>query len=99
MQLIGRYSSPYVRRVAVTMGFYGIDYAHANLTPFGEEKAVVRKFNPLGRVPALVLDVEATGSQVGGRLVGGTRASADRSSIGGRRRWRWGRCMEARHIE
>jgi glutathione S-transferase len=56
MQLIGRYSSPYVRRVAVTMGFYGIDCAHANLTPFGEEKADVRKFNPLGRVPALVLD-------------------------------------------
>ena len=56
MKLIGRYSSPYVRRVAVTLGLYGIEYHLESLVPFGKGKAEVRKFNPLGRVPALVLD-------------------------------------------
>lgn len=56
MQLIGRFSSPFVRRVAVTMEVYGLDYEHLDLTPFGDDKAEVRKHNPLGRVPALVLD-------------------------------------------
>lgn len=55
MKLIGRYSSPYVRRVAVTLRVYGLEYALEDLTPFGEEKADVRRYNPLGRVPALTL--------------------------------------------
>ena len=55
MQLIGRYSSPFVRRVAVTMQVYGIDYRRRDLVPFGDDKAEIRKHNPLGRVPALVL--------------------------------------------
>jgi glutathione S-transferase len=56
MQLIGRFSSPYVRRVAITMEIYGLEYDHLNVMPFGDEKDAVRKFNPLGRVPALALD-------------------------------------------
>lgn len=56
MKLIGRYSSPYVRRVAVTLRIYGIDYEREDLTPFGDEKGEVRAYNPLGRVPALLLD-------------------------------------------
>ncbi len=56
MKLIGGYNSPYVRRVAVTLGFYGMPFSREDLTPFGDDKAEVRKYNPLGRVPALVLD-------------------------------------------
>ncbi len=56
MKLIGRFGSPYARRVAVTMQTYGIPYEHVAVNPFGEEKAKVREHNPLGRVPALVLD-------------------------------------------
>lgn len=56
MRLIGRYNSPYVRRVAVTMGLYGLDYAHENVMPFGAEKDGLAAVNPLRRVPVLVLD-------------------------------------------
>ena len=56
MRLIGRFSSPYVRRVAVTLELHGLEYGHLNLIPFGDGKAEARKFNPLGRVPALELD-------------------------------------------
>jgi glutathione S-transferase len=55
MQLIGRTMSPFVRRVAATLNLYG--YAYETL-PFatatqGDE---IARFNPLGRVPALVTD-------------------------------------------
>ncbi len=56
MKLIGGYNSPYVRRVAVTLGFYDMPFAREDLTPFGDDKPEVRKYNPLARVPALVLD-------------------------------------------
>ena len=56
MKLIGRYTSPYVRRVAATMIHYGLAFEHVELLPFGDDKAEVRRFNPLGRIPALVLD-------------------------------------------
>ena len=56
MRLIGRYNSPYVRRVAVTLRLYGIDYVHEPVIPFGDTKADVRKHNPVARVPVLVLD-------------------------------------------
>jgi glutathione S-transferase len=54
--LYGRYASPFVRRVAVTMRLYGIEYRHAPLMPFGPDKAELAKFNPIARVPALQLD-------------------------------------------
>lgn len=56
MKLVGRYTSPYVRRVAVTLLTYGMDFELEELLPFGDDKAEVRKFNPLGRIPALILD-------------------------------------------
>lgn len=56
MRLIGRYASPFVRRVAVTMQYQGIPYDHHSVMPFGEGKDEVRSFNPLGRVPVLVPD-------------------------------------------
>jgi glutathione S-transferase len=53
--LYGRHASPFVRRVAVTLRLYGIDYRHQPLMPFGPDKARLAKFNPIARVPALGL--------------------------------------------
>src|SRR5258708_39689681 len=51
--LYGRYASPFVRRVAVTLRLYGIDYRHVPLMPFGPDKTELAKFNPIARGPAL----------------------------------------------
>jgi len=51
--LYGRYASPFVRRVAVTLRLYGIGYRHVPLMPFGPDKTELARFNPIGRVPAL----------------------------------------------
>ena len=55
MRLIGRYASPFVRRVAVSLQLYGLAYAHRSVMPFGAEKASLRKLNPIARVPILEL--------------------------------------------
>ncbi|MEM7019470.1 MAG: glutathione S-transferase family protein, partial [Pseudomonadota bacterium] len=52
----GTFGSPYTRRVAITLKMYGIPYQQQSLTPFGEDKAKLRQFNPLARVPVLQLD-------------------------------------------
>jgi glutathione S-transferase len=53
--LYGRYASPFVRRVAVTLRLYDIEYQHTPLMPFGPDKAELARFNPIARVPALRL--------------------------------------------
>jgi glutathione S-transferase len=53
--LYGRYASPFVRRVAVTLRLYGLTYRHMPMMPFGPDKAELAKFNPIARVPALQL--------------------------------------------
>ena len=53
--LYGRHASPFVRRVAVTLRLYGIDYLHVPLMPFGPDKTALAAFNPVARVPALQL--------------------------------------------
>ena len=55
MILIGRYRSPFTRRVGVTMQWLGIAYEHRPLVVW-KQLSDVRGFNPVGRVPALVLD-------------------------------------------
>lgn len=55
MILIGRYLSPFVRRVAVTLQWLDIPYEHRSLSPANDADAV-REFNPMIKVPALVLD-------------------------------------------
>ena len=53
--LFGRHASPFVRRVAITLRLYGIGYRHEPLMPFGPDKAKLKEFNPIARVPALGL--------------------------------------------
>jgi glutathione S-transferase len=55
MLLIGQYDSPFVRRVAVTMKLYELEYQHAPLSSFGDVDEIARH-NPLRRVPTLVFD-------------------------------------------
>jgi glutathione S-transferase len=55
MLLIGMFDSPFVRRVAVSMKLLGIGFEHANWS-VGKDFDRIRQFNPLGRVPTLVLD-------------------------------------------
>jgi len=55
MILIGMFDSPFVRRVAVSMKLLEIKFEHKNWS-VGRDQAQIRKYNPLGRVPVLVLD-------------------------------------------
>jgi len=55
MLLIGMYDSPFVRRVAISMQLCGIAYEHGNWS-VGADFERIRQYNPLVRVPTLVLD-------------------------------------------
>jgi glutathione S-transferase len=55
MMLIGMFDSPFVRRVAVSMKLLEIKFDHKNWS-VGRDQMQIRKVNPLGRVPVLVLD-------------------------------------------
>lgn len=55
MILIGQYDSPFVRRVAIAMRLYGLPFEHRPWSVFSDAEKVAR-FNPLRRVPTLVLD-------------------------------------------
>ena len=55
MLLIGVNRSPYTRRVAITLQAYVVTYEQRDLNGFGHREEV-RAANPLGRIPALVLD-------------------------------------------
>jgi len=52
MFLIGQYDSPFVRRVAIAMRFYGIAYEHRPWSTFGDADKIA-PYNPLRRVPTL----------------------------------------------
>jgi glutathione S-transferase len=54
MLLIGMFDSPFVRRVAVTLKLSGLEFEHANWS-VGKDFERIREYNPLGRVPTLVL--------------------------------------------
>jgi len=55
MILIGQYDSPFVRRVGIAMRLYGIGYEHRPWSTFGDGDKI-EPYNPLRRVPTLVLD-------------------------------------------
>jgi len=55
MILVGQYDSPVTRRVAVSMHLLDIGFERDTSSVFGDADAI-RRINPLGRIPALVLD-------------------------------------------
>ena len=54
MILIGQFDSPFVRRVGIALELYGIAYEHRPWSVFGDTD-LIRPYNPLTRVPTLVL--------------------------------------------
>jgi glutathione S-transferase len=55
MQLIGYLDSPFVRRVAISLEFLGVEYEHRELSIFRDFDEF-HAINPLVKVPTLVLD-------------------------------------------
>jgi glutathione S-transferase len=55
MILIGQYDSSFVRRCAIAMRLYGMAFEHRPWSTFGDADKI-REFNPLTRVPTLVLE-------------------------------------------
>jgi glutathione S-transferase len=55
MILIGQFDSPFVRRVAIALQIYGLPFEHRPWSTFGDADRIAA-YNPLQRVPTLVLD-------------------------------------------
>jgi glutathione S-transferase len=55
MKLIGPWLSGFTRRTAITMKLLGIPFEHLNLNAY-TDKDEVRRYSPMGKVPALVFD-------------------------------------------
>lgn len=55
MILIGQYDSPFVRRVGIALTLYDLRFEHRPWSTFGDADKL-RPYNPLTRVPTLVLD-------------------------------------------
>ena len=55
MKLIGRFMSPFTRRVAISLKIQGLDFEHLDLST-ATEADEIRKYNPMVRVPTVVLD-------------------------------------------
>ena len=50
--LVGQYDSPFVRRVAVVMHYYGLAFGRRVLSTFADFDAML-ELGPLGKVPIL----------------------------------------------
>jgi len=55
MILIGQYDSPFVRRVGIALRLYGMAFEHRPWSTFSDADKL-RAFNPLTRVPTLVIE-------------------------------------------
>ena len=55
MFLIGQYDSPFVRRTAIALRLYCLPFEHKPWSTFGDAEKVAA-YNPVRRVPTLVLD-------------------------------------------
>ncbi len=55
MILVGQYDSPYVRRVAISLKLSGLQFTRDTRSVFADADEM-RRINPLGRIPSLVLD-------------------------------------------
>lgn len=57
MILQGRYLSPFARRVAVTLNLYGMSFEQQEIAiAEPDDLARLTQYNPLGRIPALILE-------------------------------------------
>jgi len=55
MKLVGMLDSPYVRRVAISLELYGVDFVHEHLSVFSTFSEFAR-INPVVKAPSLVLE-------------------------------------------
>lgn len=55
MKLVGPWLSGFTRRTGITMKLLGIPFEHLSLDAY-VDKAEIRRYSPMGKVPALVLD-------------------------------------------
>src|SRR5258705_819001 len=55
MILIGQYDSPFVRRVGIALTLYKVPFGHKPWSTFADAEKM-RPYNPLTRVPSLVLE-------------------------------------------
>lgn len=55
MILVGQYDSPYVRRVAIALHLLGLPFTRNTISGFADAEEM-RRINPLGRIPSLILD-------------------------------------------
>lgn len=55
MKLVGMLDSPYVRRVAISLELYSVEYEHQPLSVFSTYEKFA-KINPVVKAPTLVLD-------------------------------------------
>lgn len=55
MILVGQYDSPYTRRVAISLELLGMPFARNRMSGFADAEQM-RRINPLGRIPSLILD-------------------------------------------
>ncbi|SAL51985.1 glutathione S-transferase-like protein [Caballeronia udeis] len=55
MKLVGPWISGFTRRTAITMKLLGIPFEHLDLNAYTDKEAV-RRYSPMGKVPALALD-------------------------------------------
>jgi len=55
MILVGRYASPFVRRVAVTMQWIGMKYEHKVLSTAKDAEAI-KQYNTMAKVPVLIME-------------------------------------------
>jgi glutathione S-transferase len=55
MKLVGPWISGFTRRTGITMKLLGIPFEHLDLNAYTQKKEV-RRYSPMGKVPALVLD-------------------------------------------
>ena len=55
MKLVGPWLSGFTRRTGITLKLLGIPFEHLNLNAY-TDKEEVRRYSPMGKVPALILD-------------------------------------------
>ena len=55
MKLVGPWISGFTRRTGITMKLLGLPFEHLDLNAY-TQKEEVRRYSPMGKVPALVLD-------------------------------------------